>query len=1270
MASAVERSPPSFTRSQSSPDLFSLSSFDTPADAASRRRDVLGWQSWTDLPAFEVPTFNSDFELDTSVFSHGRLAQLDAEPAPEPAPEPPARDSDDGTPARLSRKSSLARSRTVSLINRPRSWLSSSSGRPTKDAALDDADRSGPLSSAVDKGAAAAAAASAAASAPRAAAAPLQLSETRPPDRAASPASVTFANFARWSWTASSRSPSPKTVSEPAAAAKAAPSRRAKAAPPERLQLLTDADFNNNKADPCLAVEPPKPAAAAAAKAVVARSGSYFSKRKSKPPALVTDGLDSDNSCASSSASTGNRASNSGKMSASQSTCSDGNANTPITDESSTEATPTLRDPLSSSFKSLESDLKAFGLKQTAQRVGQLKNAVVPFLRASMDHKSVKSLSIEDVDRRATVLSRWWAAILDMLHDRAHHPVPGVDRPVLLEAATLLMMRPEWRQATTYFQPLADRLPSERVRARSWTNTSKSSDASHRSALLIESAEHNVRTMFVANLVRQMGYVVDKMSVRHAPLSLVNFSAKTCAYAFFFAPGVADILVRLWGLTPELIRRTADAFRLPRRDGGESDDIVALFPPKLGPFGWTSARAMWDMLKQIPKMSLLVARISWTGPWVSRWKGRDTDLFFIFCKYFHVLSDQFMPPGLPVTEKARSPAFVLVHAQLLSVLDTTIHRQMAIEHAYGPPLIDSVNGADATALALPLPPTNLMKGMAENGLVMLLRDFLSDDAPEMVHARHTFAESFACLMKGATCRTSQFNSAACFTLCDFLEEVMAIYHDFECRGGPSGYVDWDFWLDVCKRILGSLNTMSEVRLLSFVYAIWDAVAKDPQRKAALCLDWLLTEETFDSFFNNWCPMVRAYYQRLLCWRICRDDGSANEVDVNVMFAASTRLKTVWSHYLYLKRSAEEGGRAAPTTAPMCPALGKKFMIVRQESNSPQPGLLMGFDSFARTGCRDSLPMGGGIIPDAQLLAKGGDSKKRWSLLGRVLSMTSGNSAGPPHAAEGGLARSPFADGDAPFGARRGAMDAPLRPAPPLLLPNAAKANSARAAAAAASEADSLGSSPIYDEQRYTFKFILGWQQQSGPAAGRDLTRPKLPAPAQSQVAARCRGGSGSASPPLVAQATARHTFDARQSGPSPSPRERRSSVNASVEEWLRGTSMPTTGMGNEAWANGSAAAAGERRLGSVGEAQRASASTSPPPDRQAAAARETLVKAVKPEGIFARNAVYSGRALAEWAHVIAEFNSFVERRREEGVERLGEVEVPQLGVEGFRKMGG
>lgn len=46
---------------------------------------------------------------------------------------------------------------------------------------------------------------------------------------------------------------------------------------------------------------------------------------------------------------------------------------------------------------------------------------------------------------------------------------------------------------------------------------------------------------------------------------------------------------------------------------------------------------------------------------------------------------------------------------------------------------------------------------------------------------------------------------------------------------------------------------------------------------------------------------------------------------------------------------------------------------------------------------------------------------------------------------------------------------------------------------------------------------------------------------------------------------------------------------------------------------------------------------------------------------------YAGRALAEWAAIVGECNNFVERRRSEGVPALKWMEVPTLGMEGFRK---
>jgi hypothetical protein len=659
---------------------------------------------------------------------------------------------------------------------------------------------------------------------------------------------------------------------------------------PEQKSRLTKLQPKQQKADAESKPIPVAPQTQIAPSKAPSRAGNYFAKMKPKQPqqqpqlqplqpqsAQLSSAHDDANSDTSSATSVQHEGPRSITSRTSQSTSSESNS-TPITDDSSNEMPPQIRDTLWSSFKTLELEFKGFTFKQMAQRITQVQSLLLPFLRGTMKHPSIKALQPEDVDRRATILHKWWNAILDLLDGQSQQPVPGVDRPILLEAATMLMMRPEWRRTTSSFQPLTERSPSERIRCRSWANSSQSTFDFQQDMMLAESAEHNVRTMFISNLVRQMAIVVDKMSLRHAPLTLVNFAGKTCAYAFFFAPGVADILLRLWGLTPELIRRVADEFGLPRKDNGDSDDIVSFFPPKLGSYGWSSPRAVWNNLKQIPKMTVLVARIPWTGPWVARWKGRDTDLFFIFCKYFYILSDQFMPPGLPISEQARAPAFVLVQAQLLSLLDSTIHRQAALGQAYNPPLVDSTQGADASAFPMQMPPSNLLKGMSENRLVVLLKDFLIDDASEIRGAKETFASVFAALIKAATRRTSKFNNTACFTLCDFLEEIFVIYDDFTSSESASSYIDWTFWIEVFRRIMSSMNTMSEVRTLAFLFTVWNVAAKDPQARTQLCADWLLTEETFNSLFNNWCPMVRAYYHRLLCWRMCRYDGKVTDAD--------------------------------------------------------------------------------------------------------------------------------------------------------------------------------------------------------------------------------------------------------------------------------------------------------------------------------------------------------------------------------------------------------
>lgn len=365
--------------------------------------------------------------------------------------------------------------------------------------------------------------------------------------------------------------------------------------------------------------------------------------------------------------------------------------------------------------------------------------------------------------------------------------------------------------------------------------------------------------------------------------------------------------------------------------------------------------------------------------------------------------------------------------------------------------------------------------------------------------------------------------------------------------------------------------------------------------------------------------------------------------------AATRLKTVWAHYLYLKQTAEDAGRFPPSTAPMMPTPGKKFMIIRQEVNTPQPGLFMGFDSFPRTPGAD--PLATDALTDGGLLAKS-DPKKRWSLLGKVLSFTGAGSV--PMGPMNGHARSSSED-DLQNARRETAEARSTRPGP--VVPPKITMSNDRA------EAHSGSSSPLYDEPKHVFRFFLGWQQAAMPPRERVLTRPRLPAPSQARVSVRVRSGTppppppGMSTPARMAPGNPKTGLipGAKKTIPAPEPPviDTPSRPFVSFSQLNDEVIVPTSGDEDETPTHTSA---GLQMDLPVEE----------PQERFV----EPITQPVKPTGIFVKNAVYTGRALAEWAQIVFECNAFVDRRREEGVLGLSEVEVPLMGVEGFRNLRG
>jgi hypothetical protein len=448
----------------------------------------------------------------------------------------------------------------------------------------------------------------------------------------------------------------------------------------------------------------------------------------------------------------------------------------------------------------------------------------------------------------------------------------GFDRPIYLESIELIMSRPEWRTAPSSYAPLAQRIP---LSAKSASSASLSSTAS--SFSLQKSVEHNIKVLFTRTLFDTLAYVVEKMAMRAAPPPLVAFAGKVIAYAFFFCTGVAEMLIGLWGLQPSTVRRVLPEFGIARSANLRqiSEDIVCEFPETLHTLGFTTLVALTKQLKRPIKVPIGI-QVDWYGPWINRWCGRDSELLFVFIKHYHMLMFEYMPSTTTTVARICAPGYVHVAAQMLTLIDNSIHRSPigSPEASTSSTTFDDLLNATA---ALPLPPRGVTRITAENKLVVLTRDMLFGGSLDR-SGRECYAISFTAMLKAAVKRTRLHDADACFQLCELVEELFPILAHAE-KQGLGEVIDWRFWLEMAQTMMKSENNMTELRVISFVYTTWDILVADEERKKAVCMDWLLSEPIWNRFFCHWSPMVRAYYMRLLVWRLGRYNGDATEVDV-------------------------------------------------------------------------------------------------------------------------------------------------------------------------------------------------------------------------------------------------------------------------------------------------------------------------------------------------------------------------------------------------------
>ncbi len=368
-----------------------------------------------------------------------------------------------------------------------------------------------------------------------------------------------------------------------------------------------------------------------------------------------------------------------------------------------------------------------------------------------------------------------------------------------------------------------------------------------------------------------------------------------------------------------------------------------------------------------------------------------------------------------------------------------------------------------------------------------------------------------------------------------------------------------------------------------------------------------------------------------------------------------RLKTTWSQFVHLSKSAREQSLAPPPIAPSNPAPGRRLLILRD--NSQVTGVqFLSFDDLAGPSSSRFPSPGERPLPtstvrdelaelgkwDAPAAARGGPvEKKRWALLRNIrafsgLGGSSSNSSGSSSSNSSDASKSKAGEEMAAAtstsavtsatvrttrqdtGRRRDASVSPER---------SRRAGAAAAAAAAADVSASAGAGAAAvgaaasnagaaADVRSSFRFSLEWVERAPNNSLGRLYPPSLPLATQDLLAA--------AAPAAAAAASATATATAN-GGLSAAAEARRTDLR-----------------GADANAAGAAATTGGGQLGIGGGG-------------------------VVPLSVEARK--YVGRALAEWTLVVSECQGFFERRRSEGIASNALVETPTLSVDWFRRLG-
>ena len=320
---------------------------------------------------------------------------------------------------------------------------------------------------------------------------------------------------------------------------------------------------------------------------------------------------------------------------------------------------------------------------------------------------------------------------------------------------------------------------------------------------------------------------------------------------------------------------------------------------------------------------------------------------------------------------------------------------------------------------------------------------------------------------------------------------------------------------------------------------------------------------------------------------------------------SDRLLRVWEYYLRLQSKAEEGLATPLSSAPCTPAPGRRIIIIRCDNQLPSADIFVSFDRVLPHISRDQVMAHRRSSSEDSTGSDDPPSKKRWGLLRAIFGNTSTNR---PTDSLGGSSSDESDNGGTEL----------------TMAPDSKCLDGHEQSSTSSIDEPARPKAPPH--QPYLFKFSLEWiDRPQWPTKNKRLFTPCLPLASQLHVQHR-------RAPPKDTE------------------------LHDTLSETTTNSETPIDDKQDDESTDGNDISEPPPKL--------APENTLRPPTTKHSLLPELPSQPVYDDLVTSK---YAGRALAEWAHIVSECDSFFARRRDEGVPSDRAVETPTLGVESFRK---